>query len=449
MARRYDVIILGAGNAGLGAAGVTREHGKSVAVVESNGVGGTCPLRGCVPKKVLVAAAETLDTLENAAVHHIETGKPRLDWPALIDREQSFTHGKSEAFTKSLRKRGIDLLTESARFAGPDRVRVGDETFEAGNIVIATGSRPRSLPIAGAEHLITSDDLLTLRRLPESLVFIGGGVIALEFSHVLARAGCKITILEATPRILPNLDADAVDKLHAASRSIGIDILTGVDVQEIAAMEGTFRLRFEHEGSEHELFAACVANGAGRVPAVEQLDLEEAQVEHDGPRIAVDNHLRSVSNPRVYVAGDALSGSAQLSPLATYEGRLVGTNIVRGPTHAPEYHSVPSVVFTVPSLASVGWTEAQARERGLAFEVKATDMHEWLSASLYGSSTAYAKVLVEEGSRRILGAHLIGKRAEELVHLFSFAIRHGVSADDVAGGVYAFPTFSSDVPSLV
>jgi glutathione reductase (NADPH) len=449
MAAQYDVVVLGAGNAGIGAASVAREHGRSVAVVDHRPIGGTCPLRGCVPKKVLVAAAETMDQIAKAGRHHIEVGPPRLDWARLIDREQSFTEGVSAAFEKRLRERGIDLHRGRARFVGRNRIDVDGSELLAGKVVVATGSRPRPLPITGAELPITSDDLLTDRILPESLVFIGGGVIALEFSHVLARAGCKVTVLEVAPRLLPAADADAAAVLREATEAVGIEVLTEVEVEAVAPSASGLEVRFRHEGAERTVSAGRVANGAGRIADVEALDLDAGGIEHEGHRIALDDGLRSRSNPDVYVAGDAVADTAQLSPLATHEGRAVGRSIVEGDGGAPDYRQVPSVVFTVPALASAGLTEAAARERGLDIEVKVSDMRGWLSARLYGPPVAWAKVITARDDGRILGAHLVGKRSEEVVHLFALAIKQGLARDDLSSMIYAFPTFSSDVPSML
>lgn len=449
MARYYDVIVLGAGNAGLAAARVTREAGKSVAVVESRAVGGTCPLRGCVPKKVLVAAAETADTVAGAGVHHITTSKPTIDWPRLIAREQSFTEGVPEAFTESLSKRGIEVMRGHSRFVGSHRVEIDGEVLEAGKIVIATGSKPRPLPIAGAERLITSDDLLGLKQHPKSITFIGGGVIALEFAHVFARTGAQITVLEMAPRLLPGWDADAVAKLHEATARAGIEVLTEAHVEQISVKDDRLEVHYRRNDEPAVVTAERVVNSTGRIPDVENLDLDAAGISHEGPYIAHADDLRTTSNPDVYVAGDAVSDSAQLSPLATYEGQLVGENIVHGTSRAPDYLPVPAVAFTVPALASVGYTQARAEAEGLRFEIRTSDMQPWLSARLYGSTVAYAKVLVEKDSGRVLGAHLVGKRAEELIHLFAFAMRFAVSADELRSFVYVFPTFSSEVASMV
>jgi glutathione reductase (NADPH) len=449
MARAFDVVVLGTGNAGMGAAGVAREAGKSVAMVESWDVGGTCPLRGCVPKKVLVAAAQVLHQIERAPIHHIAVAAPVLDWAKLIERERSFVDGVPEAFATSLENRGIELFRGRARFGAPDRIEVDGETLEAAKIVIATGSKPRPLPIPGAEHLITSDHLLEMSELPESLVFIGGGVIALEFAHVLARAGTRVTILEALPRLLPAMDGDAVAKVHEESERIGIEILTEVGVETVAAAGDGLEVRFHHQGEQKVRLAARVANGTGRVPDLDELDLEAGGVAHDGLRIEVDEHLRSVSNPDVYVAGDALWSSAQLSPVATYEGRLVGDNIVNGDTRVPDYSAMPANVYTVPALGSVGLTEDQATAEGLDFEAKATDMVGFRSSATHAESVAFSKVLIERGSGRILGAHMVGHGAEEVIHLFAFAIEHGVTAQALGASVYAYPTFASDLKFML
>ena len=449
MTNHFDVIVLGTGNAGMAAAGATRAAGLEVAMIESREVGGTCPIRGCVPKKVLVAAAQVLDQIERAGVHHIEVGPPKLDWAGLIEREQGFVRGVPDEFKGSLESRGIALIEGEASFSGPNELRVGDVSYTADKIVIATGSVPRELSIPGWEHTITSDDILVGRELPESLVFIGGGVIAMEFSHVYARAGTKVTILEAMPNLLPQLDPDAVEALRQETERLGIEILTDVEVSEIKQEAGQLFVLFEKDGEALERRAAVVANGTGRVADVDGLDLAAAGIAHKGGRIEVNEFLGSTSNRAVYVAGDALWSTAQLSPVATYEGRIVGENIVDGDKLVPDYSHVPSAVYTVPALASVGLGEDEAHKQGLEFEAKVNDMASWRSARTYAETVAFAKVLVEEGSGRILGAHLVGHGAEEVIHLFAFAIRHGVSAKDLAGSVFGYPTFSSDLKYLV
>lgn len=448
MTKGYDIVILGGGNAGFGVSAVAAEAGKRIAFIEERDFGGTCPNRGCTPKKVLVAAAHALHEIEIAKVHGIEVGEPSLNWARLIDREKAIIASIPERLEELARKRG-DVYRGRARFAGPNAVAIGNEVVEADHIVIATGSKPRPLPIPGAEHLITSDEVLSERELPGEVVFIGGGVIAMEFSHVYARAGAKVTILEVMPSVLPGLDADAVVEVRRESERIGIAIKTGVEVAEIAPNGGRLRVSYRHDGKEATVEADRVVNGAGRVANVDTLDLEAGNVRHDKIRIETDAFLRSVSNPAVWVCGDALVTSAQLSPLATYEGQLVGRNIVNGPKEQPDYRTIPSCVFTVPALASVGLTQAQAEKQGLKIKISVNDMRDWFSGETYGETVAWSKVMTEEGSGRIVGVQMVGHSGEELIHLFALAMRHGITAADLKSSVFAFPTFTADVKSMV
>jgi glutathione reductase (NADPH) len=403
-----------------------------------------------VPKKVLVAAAEALDVIARAGAHRIAVGPATLDWAGLIARKESFVRGVPESFAASLEKKGVEILRGPARFVGRNAVEVGGTRHEARHLVIAAGSKPRPLGLPGEELALTSDDLLVLEKLPASLVFIGAGVIGLELAHVFARAGTRVTILELLPRALPRNDADAVDRLVAATGKLGIELRTGVRVERLGRAGGGVEVAFEEGGARTTIVAEQVANGSGRVADLDRLDLAAGGVEVDRGRVKVDRFLRSSSNPAVWVAGDALAGTPQLSAVATYEGRIVGRNIVgAGEPIAPDYASIPSVVFTVPPLATVGRTAEEAKKDGVDFAVHENDMHEWRSGRTYGEETAYAKVLVERGSDRIVGAHLVGHGAAETIHAFAFAMKHGVTATELRETVYAYPTFHSDLKFLV
>ncbi len=447
MAHPYDIIIIGGGNAGFGVSAVASEAGKKIAFVEEWDFGGTCPNRGCTPKKVLVAAAHALHEIELAGAHCIDVGKPKLDWSKLISREKEMIGGIPGAMAGVAEKRG-DVFRGTGKFAGPNSVLVNGTVLEADNIVIATGSRPRPLPIPGAEHMITSDEVLSETEQPEEVVFIGGGVIAMEFSHVYARAGTKVTILEVMPQLLPRMETDAVAAIRGESERLGITVKTSVSVNSVEPADGRLRVVYEHDGKDQSVTADRVVNGAGRIANVDALDLEAGNVEHDRIAIKTDDHLRSTSNPAVWVCGDSLVTSPQLSPIATYEGRLVGQNIVNGPKLKVDYSVIPSCVYTVPALATVGLTEAEANERGMKVKASTSDMREWFSGKSYAETVAWAKVLVDEAHDRIVGAHIVGHQGEELIHLFAMAMRHGIPASALKNDMFAFPTFSSDVKNL-
>jgi glutathione reductase (NADPH) len=447
--RSFDVVIIGGGNAGMGVTVATREAGLKVAMIEPDLLGGTCPNRGCMPKKVLVAAAHALDEIERATAHYIAVGKPSLDWAALIDREKAMISGIPASLEALMNRRGVEVIRERGRFAGPNAVAAGGDILEAKHIVIAAGSTPRRLPFPGAELMITSDDVLSERRLPESVVFVGGGVIALEFSHVYARAGAKVTILEVLPQLLANLDADAVAELRRATERIGVAIHTGVEIARIEKTADRLRVVYSDSGSERTVEAERVVNGAGRVPNTAGLDLDAGNIETARGQIASNEHLRSTSNPAVYVCGDVVGSTPQLSPIATYQGRLVGRNIADGPTHIADYTGIPNCVFTLPALASVGLTQAAAQAQGIELQASVNDLHEWLSGRTYAEKAAWAKVLIDKKTDRIVGAHLLGHAGEELINLFGLAIKHAITAGDLRDFVYGFPTFAADIKSML
>ena len=448
-AEKFDVVIIGGGNAGIAVTGPARRAELSVAIIEARDLGGTCPNRGCTPKKVLVAAGQALHDINLAVRHQIDVGQAKLDWAALIAREKDMIKDIPEKLAHAMARRKVEVIKGHGAFAGPDTVRVGDRALHAGHIVIAAGSKPRPLAFPGADHMVTSDDMLSERRRPESVIFIGGGVISLEFGYVYARAGSSVTILEALPQLLPAMDTDAVAALQAESERIGLQIRTGVKIERIETTGARFRVVFTHEGLEKATEADWVVNGAGRIADVDALGLAAGQVDHDNGRIAADCYLRSTSNSRVYVCGDAVPTSPQLSPIATYEGDLVGCNIVDGPKHSPDYASIATAVYTVPALAAVGLTEAAATTKGLSVEIHVNDMRDWFSARTYAETVAWSKIIVDRGSDRILGAHFVGHAGHELVNIFGLAMKFGISASELREHIYAYPTFASDIKHMI
>ncbi|NIZ63241.1 NAD(P)/FAD-dependent oxidoreductase [Sedimentitalea sp. CY04] len=447
MTQKFDIIIIGGGNAGFGVSAVAHDAGKSIAFIEERDFGGTCPNRGCTPKKVLVAAAHALHEIETANAHCIEVGKPKLDWSALIRREKAMIDFIPDAMGDLAAKRGTVFRGRGA-FTGPNSVEVNGQELTADSIVIATGSRPRQLPIPGAEYMITSDEVLSDENQPKEVVFIGGGVIAMEFSHVYARAGTKVTILEAMPQLLPRMDVDTVNVIKAESERLGIVIHTGVKVEEITKDGETLSVKYSINDQDHVVAVDRIVNGAGRIANTDGLNLDVAGIEHDGIAIKVDEIMRSVSNPSIWVAGDALVNTPQLSPVATHEGRLIGKAIVSGSGQSADFSGLPSCVYTVPAISTVGLTEAEAHSKGIDFRVSKNDMTGWFSGKSYAESAAWAKVLIDNETDQFLGAHMVGHQGEDLIHLFAMAMQHKITAAEFQASHFAFPTFSSDAKNL-
>ncbi len=451
MTRIFDLVVIGSGAAGSTVATRCRAAGWTVAVVDKHPFGGTCALRGCDPKKVLVGAAAALDAARALAGKGVSPNGLAINWPELMRFKRTFTDPVPEQRKDALHRAGIETFQDVARFTGPAQLTVGGAAVEATRaIVIAAGAKPADLTIAGREHLLTSDDFLQLPALPSSMAFVGGGYIAFEFAHVAARAGARVAILHRGERPLEQFDADLVERLVQRTRASGIDVRLRANVRAITVVGRGYRVQFDGAGGGDEIDADCVVHAAGRVPDLDDLQLDVARVDRSGDGIQVNGFLQSVSNPTVYAAGDcAATGGPRLTPVAGYEGRVVAANLLEGPNTEVDYSAVPSVVFTIPSLARVGLTEEQARAAGFRFTSRHEDTSAWYSSRRVGETASAFKTLIEDGSRRLLGAHILGPQADETINLFVIAMRSGVTADRLKQMIWAYPTHASDVTHMV
>jgi glutathione reductase (NADPH) len=444
--RTFDLVALGTGSAAATAAWKCRAAGWKVAIVDSRPFGGTCALRGCDPKKVLVGAAEVIDWARRMEGNGIRAEGAKIDWRELMRFKRTFTEPVPEAREQSMVKAGIATFHGRARFVGPRTVQVGSEQLEGRAVVIATGARPATIGLPGAEHVIFSDQFLELDELPRRIAFVGGGYISFEFAHVAARTGAQVTILHRGARPLEGFDPDLVEQLVQRSRKLGIDLRLKAAVERID--KGPSGLTVRASGGV-ELQADLVVHGAGRVPEIDDLGLEAAGIERERG-VKVNDFLQSVSNPSVYAAGDAAqSGGKPLTPVAGYDGGIVAANLLKGNHRKPDFSGIPSVVFTVPPLASVGLSERAARERNLKFHVNHQSTVGWYSSRRTAEDTSGFKVLIDDDSGAILGAHLLGSHAEEVINLFALAIRQRLRAADLRDALFAYPTHASDVAYML
>jgi glutathione reductase (NADPH) len=417
-----------------------------VAIVDSRPFGGTCALRGCDPKKVLVGVAEVIDWNRRMKGKGIRADQAWIEWPELMRFKRSFTGPVPKHREEGFSRAGIAAFHGRARFVGPTSVQVGDETVEGRYVVVAAGAKPARLNLPGEEYLITSDQFLELDTLPRRIVFVGGGYISFEFAHVAARVGAEVTILHRGPRPLPRFDADLVNLLVQRTRKLGARVELQTEVQGIERASSGFTVHASSPGQKQVFQADIVVHGAGRVPDIDDMELAAAGVEWDARGVKVNEYLQSVSNPAVYAAGDAAaSGGAPLTPVAGYEGGIVAENLLKGNRSKPSYAGVASVVFTVPPLASVGLQEEIARQRRLRFRVHHENTAGWYSSRRMAEECSGFKVLIEEGTDRVLGAHLLGPHVEEVINLFALAIRAGLRATDLKEALFAYPTHGSDV----
>lgn len=444
----YDLIVIGTGTAAQVAAGRVRKAGRSVAVIDHRPFGGTCALRGCDPKKMLVGAAEAVDFVRRMRGKGI-VGGPRIDWAELIAFKRSFTDPVPKKREESFARQGIVAFHGAARFSGPNTVDVDGRTIRGGHILIASGARPVPLTFAGAQHVIASDAFLELEKLPNRIALVGGGYIAAEFSHISARAGAKVTVFQRGERMLPKFDPDLVDWLTAKFCEIGIDVRTGSTVTGVERSASEYEVRYRTSTGEATTSADIVVHAAGRAPDIEDLNLPAANVAVDDGRLRLNEYLQSVSNPRVYAAGDAASQGPALTPVSSHDAKVVAVNIVDGNHRKPDYRGVPSVAFTLPPIASVGLSEAAARENASRVRVNAASVPDWYTARRVGEPVYGYKTLIDEDSGKILGAHLVGPHADEVINLFALAIRNGIPADDLEETMFAYPTGASDLGAML
>jgi glutathione reductase (NADPH) len=447
--KQFDLIVIGTGAAGSPVAHACRQAEWNVAIVDSRPFGGTCALRGCDPKKVLVGAADVIDWTRRMQGKGI-AADARMDWSGLMRFKRTFTDPVPENREEGFEKTGITTFHERAHFIDRAKLQVGEDVLTARFFHIAAGARAATLGIDGEQHLRTSDQFLELDELPERIAFVGGGYISFEFAHVAARAGAEALIIHRGKRALEGFDPDLVDKLVEASRDVGIEVRLNRTVKSIAEVNSHFTIKASIDGNEESFETDLVVHGAGRVPDIEDLDLHAANIKREKKGVSVNKYLQSVSNPQVYAAGDAAaSGGLPLTPVASMQAQIVADNILEGNQRQANYQGLPTVVFTIPPLASVGLQEEAARAQGLKFRTNYEDTSKWYSSRRINLRHTAFKVLIEEKSERILGAHLLGAHAEETINLFGLAVRTGLTAKDLRDMIYGYPTHASDIAHML
>jgi len=445
-----DVIVIGTGTAAQTVAYACREAGWSVAVIDSRPFGGTCQLRGCDPKKVLVGISELVDWSHRMQGKGVSAPGLSIDWPELIRFKRTFTDPAPEQNEHYFAEAGIIAKHGRAHFVDRTSVEVGGDTLVGRYVVIAGGARRATLGIPGEDELTSSTQFLELDSLPRRIAFVGGGYIAFEFAHIAARAGAQVQVLHRGSRPLPKFDGDLVATLVEATKELGVEIHLQTQVVGISR-EADSLVVHTRTGAQEQTFEVDMAvHAAGRVPEIDDLNLDVAGVAWTTAGVSVNEYLQSVSNPSVYAAGDAVdSGGFPLTPVAGMQGGVVASNLLKGNHQMPNYAGIPSVVFTTPPLAVVGLTEEAAHAQGLRFAANRGDTSDWFSSRRVALRHTGFKTLVEEETGRILGAHLLGPHAEEVINLFGLAIRNGIRATDLKDMVYAYPTSASDLGSMI
>jgi glutathione reductase (NADPH) len=450
MSDTYDLIVIGAGMAGVAAANKCGAAGWRVAIVDALPYGGTCALRGCDPKKILRRGAEIVDAAWLMQGKGIDPDGLAINWSDLMAHKRGFTDPVPDKMEKGLTGNGVETLHGAARFTGTNTLEVDGKSYESRRFLVAAGAIPRPVTFAGADLMIDSTDFLNLDALPKRILFVGGGFVSFEFAHIAARAGAAPVIVDRGAKPLTAFDPDLVEMLIERSASVGVELRRKTEIVSIAEADGAFIVEVKSGGEIRTIETDLVVHGAGRIAALADLNLEAAGVAYGDKGIVVAPHLQSTTNSAVFAAGDSADTKGMpLTPVAVIEGKVAASNMLKEVQAPPDYAGIPTAVFTVPELARVGMLEAEAKEAGYHVDVRFIDTGGWYSNYRIGEKFAAAKVLVDKSDGRILGAHLFGPEYGELINFFGLAMKLRLTAKQLKSMTAAYPSVGSDLGSLL
>jgi dihydrolipoamide dehydrogenase len=438
---KLDLIVVGAGPGGYVAAERAAAGGLRVALVEERHLGGVCLNEGCIPSKTLLHSSKVYSLARQGEAYGVQTGTVTFDLPAVQRRKRKIVEGLRGGIAGLMKKHKVEVISGRGRLAGAGVVQVGDRRLEAAHVLLAAGSAPARPPIPGMDlpGVLDSTGILDLETLPVRLVVIGGGVIGCELACFFASVGVPVTVIEMLPEICPTLDPELAATLRGELMRKGIEFHTGARVTAIEAGAVVFETKGEVKRAERDI----VLVATGRAVRAADLGLETARVDFDGRGVRVDE--RGATNvPGIWACGD-LTGRGWLAHAASRMGEVVVNNLL-GRRDRMRFESVPSVVYTSPEVASVGWTEDEARKLGMeTVSAKFPLMANGRFLAETHGARGFAKVVVEKGTRRILGVHLIGGAVSEAIWGAAVALETELRVEDLREVVFPHPTVSEAI----
>ena len=443
---KYDIIVIGSGPGGYVAAIRASQLGKKTAIVERAEAGGVCLNWGCIPTKALLKSAQVYTYCKNAAHYGLElAGEVRPDLEKIVARSRGVAETMSKGVAFLLKKNNIDLIQGFGRLKGDGRVNVDGTEYEADHIILATGARPREMPFMpiDGKHVISSREALTLTELPETMIVVGTGAIGSEFASLYASLGTKVTVIEYLPRMLPLEDEEVSKTMERSFRKLRATVLTSTTVKSVKVnADGKCEVEIEGKKGTEILTADVVLSAVGIKSNIERIGLEELGIRVERDKIVVDRFYRTDAQG-VYAIGDIVGGPA-LAHVASAEASCC-VEAICGLNPSPvDYSTVPSCVFTTPEVASVGLTEQQAREQGLAYKVGRFPFTASGKATAAGDRDGFVKLIFGEDDK-LLGAHLVGANVTEMIAEPTLAKALGATAHRIARTIHAHPTMNEGV----
>lgn len=456
MSGKYDVVVIGAGPGGYVAAIKAAKFGLKTAIIEERRAGGTCLNRGCIPAKAMIHASSLYREMKEAERFGVSASDVTYDYGKIVAYKEETTDKLVQGVEQLLKANGVDVYEGKGTLLEEKKVRIQkkpderigdgseDIVIEGENIILASGSKPLILPIPGMdnERVLTSDALFAMKEAPKSLIIIGGGVISVEFATVYANLGCKITILEAMPKLVPNMDKEISQNLKMILKKRGIDIHTSAAVQGVTVEGETCICHYTEKEKEQEVTADYVLCAVGRCPNTDGLFGENVKPDMERGRVLVNENFES-SIPGVYAIGDLIFG-AQLAHTASAQGMVVAEKLA-GKEASIDLNIVPGCVYTDPEIASAGMTEDQAKEKGIAVKCGKFIMSANGKSIITQEERGFIKVVAEEATGKILGAQMMCARATDMIGEFVTAITNGMTVKQMLKGMRSHPTYNEGI----
>lgn len=448
MEGQFDLIVIGAGPGGYVAAIKAAKLGLKTAVIENREVGGTCLNRGCIPAKAMIHASSVYREMQSSEEIGIFTSEVTYDYGRILEYKEGTTRQPVQGIEQVLKSNSVEIICGTGTLLPGNEVKVaseeGEELLKAKDVLLASGSRPLRIPIPGIDlpGVITSDDLFRMKEVPESLVMIGGGVISVEFATVYAALGTKVTILEAMPRLVPNMDKEISQNLKMILKKRGIEIHTAAAVQSIEQDTDGYFCHYTEKEKARQAKGAYVLCAVGRCANTDGLLGEDMTLELAGGRVVVDENF-ATSIPHVYAIGD-LIGGAQLAHAASAQGVAVAERLA-GKARSIDVNVIPGCVYTDPEIASAGLTEDEAKEKGIEVETGKFIMSANGRSIITKEERGFIKVVADKDSHVILGAQMMCARATDMIGEFVTAITNQMTVSQLLKGMRAHPTYNEGI----
>ncbi len=445
MSKQYDLVVIGAGPGGYVAAAKAASLGLSTAIVEKDAsLGGTCLHRGCIPTKALLHAADTFDEIKHGAHIGIKTAGVEVDWTEVQKYKDRVVNTNAGGVSHLMKAKGIDVFTGFGSLGDKNTVQVKgakeSHTLTTKNILLAVGSKPRDLPGADSSpRILNSDTILGLKQIPGSLTIIGGGVIGIEFASIFSRFGTKVNVIEAMPRILAPADHECSKELRTQLEKQGVIFHVNAKVTKVSNKSEQAHVNFSDEsGAAVQIDSDYVLVSIGRIPLTSGIGLETTRVQLDRGFVVVDGSMKSAEN-NIYAIGDCVN-TPWLAHIASKEGLIAVEQMAGLKPIALNYDHTPSCVYSEPPVAWAGLTEDQARERGLDVKISKFDFARNAKAGILQKNRGFVKFITDKKYGEIIGVHIIGPQATELLAEPAFAMQMEATIDDIAATVHAHPT---------